>query len=401
MSNKSTFSGFFQVILGVGILAAGGTLFYQKLKYGGPEKLSLKYTCESFRAIKEAQTVAQEQSLKLEKMLNLQLLQSRAAIENRRSFRESAAAVCELHTLYAAEQLAELSRAEAELRKLKALKKFCTGTCFFPGYITAFKDTASAVEPLQKSLAAAANLSSYKGMGESVFHRIGSSFEDLHASVSNMHTALSKAGVTLEIFRKVTAAELFPALENSIAVLEKEIKFRKSAAAAARKRAEAINRICASEDLQNNISQLSTAIQELDHYLKNAGVKNASAPGKKTNSAQLERTVTQLQKAIAEAEKNKAAFQSRYPGHSAASYDRVLSDLQEKLAAVRKNIAEMGLARNAQDAISKASRRLATIAELKRSMTLVLVCEMLLWFFVGTGFIANGLKSSREEKALP
>ena len=128
MDSKRTFSGILQIVLGAGILAAGGILFYQKLTNGGPEKLSLKYTCESFRAIKEAQTVAQEQSLKLEKMLNLQLLQSRAAIENRRSFRESAAAVCELHTLYAAEQLAELSRAEAELQKLKALKKFCTDT---------------------------------------------------------------------------------------------------------------------------------------------------------------------------------------------------------------------------------------------------------------------------------
>ena len=82
MDSKRTFSGILQIVLGAGILAAGGILFYQKLTNGGPEKLSLKYTCESFRAIKEAQTVAQEQSLKLEKMLNLQLLQSRAAIEN-------------------------------------------------------------------------------------------------------------------------------------------------------------------------------------------------------------------------------------------------------------------------------------------------------------------------------
>ena len=74
MDSKRTFSGILQIVLGAGILAAGGILFYQKLTNGGPEKLSLKYTCESFRAIKEAQTVAQEQSLKLEKMLNLQLL---------------------------------------------------------------------------------------------------------------------------------------------------------------------------------------------------------------------------------------------------------------------------------------------------------------------------------------
>lgn len=400
MSNKSTFSGFFQVILGVGILAAGGTLFYQKLKYGGPEKLSLKYTSESFRAIKEAQAVRQEQSVKLEKVLKLQLLQAQVELENRRSFRESAAAVSELHSLYASEQLAALKGAEAELLKLKTVKKICADTGFFPKYVTALKDTASAVDPLRKSLGAAARLNNYKGVGESVFNKIGAAFEGLHDSVSNMHQALSNAGTTLETVGQLNRAELLPALDKAIAALEEEIRFRKNAAAAAKARAASINKICAAEDRENNIGQLTAAAQELESYLKKSSAEKISATNRKLSADLLEKSVGTLQKAISEAEKNKSAFQSRYPGHSAASYDRVLSDLKTKLAAAKKNISEMELLHNAQDAISKASQRLAKIAELNKTMTGAAYCEMLIWLFAGLGFIANGLRCRREEKSL-
>ena len=395
MDKRSNISGIFQIILGSIILVAGAIIFFRKIQYGGPEKLNLNYIDKSFRIIKEMHQVHHDQEKKLDKLLRLQLLHASVSVENWLKFKECAESVSSQCTLYASEQHAAAINHAAELSKIEAYRKICADARHFPLYVTALENTAEAVTPLKAGLAAAADLQHFTGLGESFIRRIGSAFRDIHTPVGTIYDALGNVRLSLSNISRISKEELIPALDKRITLLKGQIRTSKQRALAAQQRAAAINRLCAMEDLQNNISNLHAAAKELNLHVRSRTENRHSAEGD-MEYRKLVKVVNKLQQEIAETEKSRSEMQKRVPGKGLQDYDLILSDLKDKLSAAQKRMKSKEFLYDTEHVLSESSQRLEEIAGLKKSMTVIMVCELIFCLSTGTGFIANGTRICRN-----
>lgn len=391
MNRKSRISGIFQIVLGVTILAAGAIIFYQKIRHGGADKLNLKYIDRSFQILRETHMVHNEQEKKLEKLLRLQLLHASVSTENWLKFKECAESISAQCRLYAADQRAAAESCAGELRRLEAYRKICADARHFPLYVSALENTAGAVTPLKEGLAAAADLQNFTGFGESFVRRIGSSFHNIHAPLETLDNALGNARSSLASISRISREELVPALDGRIAALKEQIRTSKQHALAAEQHGASVNRLCAMADLQNNIGNLNAAVKELNIHIRNRAEKKLAAEND-MNYTELSKTVSRLKQEIAETEKSKAELHKKSPGKDLRDYDRLLNDLRDKLSSAQKRMETKEFLYDTKHVISESSQRLEEIEGMKKSMTVIMVCELIFCLSTGTGFIVNGAR---------
>jgi hypothetical protein len=395
MSTSHKISGIFQIILGGTILLAGGAILWHKMQYGSAENLNLNYIRNSFRIIKEMHKVHCEQEKKLDKLVRMQLLHASVSAENWLKFKECTESVSTQCAIYASEQRAIAKNCAAELRQLEAYRKICTDAKHFPLYVSALENSAGALAPLRDGLTAAAELKNFSGIGDTLLRRIGSAFDRILAPVDTLYDALGNARTSLANISTISKEELVPAIDARITLLKEQHRTAQQRALAAAQRADAINRLCAMANLQNNIGSLNAAAQELNSCVQKFS-KAPLSPEKEMGYEELAAMVRKLKKEIAGTEKTKAEFRKKSPGRDLRDYDRILSDLKDKLADAEKRLSRKEFLYGMEHVLSESSQRLAQVADLKMSMTFLMVCELLFCFCAGAGFIANGTALCRK-----